>query len=375
MRAAVLPRIPSALEIAEVAVDAPGPREVLVHTVAAGLCHTDLHYAEGAHTMPTPAVLGHEAAGIVEAVGAAVADLAPGDHVVACLSVFCGSCAFCLGGRPYLCPARAGERPADQPSRLIRDGVPVHQGFGLAAFAERLLVHEHALVKIRPDMPLDRAALLGCGVTTGLGAVFNTAKVPPGSSVAVLGCGGVGLNCVQGAAIAGAIRIVAVDALARKLELARAFGATDLVDASAGDPVEQVRELTGDGVEFAFEAVGLPATVRQAFAMLGRGGTATIVGFVPPGQDVALPGIEFVTDEKRIQGSHMGSNRFRADIPRYVDLYLRGRLKLDELVSARIGLDDVNRGFDAMRRGEVARNVIVFDRQAAASRPAAASSR
>ena len=359
MRAAVLPQIPSELEIAEVAVDKPGPREVLVRTVAAGLCHSDLHYMEGKYTWETPTVPGHEAAGVVEAVGDDVTDLRPGDHVIGCLSIFCGRCAYCLSGRPALCERQGLERGPGQPPRLSWDGRTIHQFLRLSAFAELMLVHEHTLVKIRPDMPLDRAALIGCAVTTGVGAVFRTAAVPPGSTVAVLGCGGVGLNCVQGAAIAGAGRIIAVDTLPWKLDLARTFGATDVVDATGGDPVEQVRDLTDGGVEFAFEAIGLKVTAEQAFAMLRRGGTATLIGMIPEGERIELPGSDFL-DEKRIQGSNMGSNRFRVDMPRYVDLYLNGRLKLDELVSARIGLDQVNDGFAAMRRGEVARSVIVF---------------
>ena len=359
MRAAVLPHTPSMLEIADVQVDRPGPHEVLVRTVAAGLCHSDLHFMEGKYTWETPTVPGHEAAGVVEAVGPDVTYVQPGDHVIGCLSVFCGRCAYCLSGRPALCDREGLERGPGEPPRLSLDGTPVHQFLRLSAFAELMLVHEHALVKIRPDVPLDRAALIGCAVTTGLGAVFRTAAVPPGATVAVLGCGGVGLNCVQGAAIAGASRVVAVDTLPWKLDLARRFGATDAVDAAAGDPVGQVRELTGGGVEYAFEAIGLAATAEQAFAMLRKGGTATVIGMIPVGAKVELPGSDFL-DEKRIQGSKMGSNRFRDDMPRYVELYLQGRLKLDELVSARIGLEEVNQGFAAMRRGEVARSVIAF---------------
>ena len=359
MRAAVLPEIPSSLEIAEVEVDRPGRHEVLVRTVAAGLCHSDLHFMEGKYTWETPTVPGHEAAGVVEAVGADVTYVRPGDHVIGCLSIFCGRCAYCLSGRPALCDREGLERGPGQPPRLSRDGAPIHQFLRLSAFAELMLVHENTLVKIRPDMPLDRAALIGCAVTTGLGAVFNTARVPPGSTVAVLGCGGVGLNCVQGAAIAGAGRIVAVDTLPWKRQLARSFGAADVVDPGTGDAAEQVRELTAGGVDFSFEAIGLTATAEQAFAMLRKGGTATVIGMIPEGERIALPGSDFL-DEKKIQGSNMGSNRFRVDMPRYVDLYLSGRLKLDELVSARIGLEDVNDGFAAMRRGEVARSVIVF---------------
>jgi S-(hydroxymethyl)glutathione dehydrogenase / alcohol dehydrogenase len=223
-----------------------------------------------------------------------------------------------------------------------------------------MLIHEHGLVKITNDMPLDRAALIGCGVTTGLGAVFNTAKVEPGSTVAVIGAGGIGLNCIQGALIAGAARIIAVDMIDTKLKLAEQFGATDLVNASE-DPVAQVRELTGGvGVHYAFEAIGLKVTAEQAFQMLRSGGTATVIGMIPVGQMVELHGVDFL-GEKKIQGSNMGSNRFRVDMPRYVDLYLQGRLKLDELVSARIKLEEVNEAFDAMKAGEVARSVIVFD--------------
>jgi S-(hydroxymethyl)glutathione dehydrogenase/alcohol dehydrogenase len=359
MRAAVLPTVPSMLEIEEVVVDKPGPREVLVRTVAAGLCHSDLHFMEGKYACNTPTIPGHEAAGIVEAVGEDVTEFRPGDHVIGCLSIFCGHCEYCLSGRPVLCTRQGLERDADEPPRLAWNGQPIHQFLRLSAFAEYMLVHENALVKIRDDMPLDRAALIGCAVTTGLGAVFNTAKVPPGSSVAVIGCGGVGLNAVQGAAIAGAGRIIAIDTMPWKLELAREFGATDLVDVTAGDPVAQVLDLTDGGVEYAFEAIGLKIAAEQAFAMLRKGGTATIIGMIPEGQKIELPGSEFL-DEKKIQGSNMGSNRFRIDMPRYVELYLSGRLKLDELVSRRIALEEINEGFAALRRGEVARSVVAF---------------
>ena len=231
---------------------------------------------------------------------------------------------------------------------------------GLGSFAETMLVHENGVVKIRDEMPLDRAALIGCGVTTGLGAVFNTAKVEPGTTVAVVGCGGIGLNCIQGAAIAGAARVIAIDMVPAKLELAKQFGATDLVDASGGDAVQQVHALSGGGVHYAFEAIGLKATAEQAFAMLRRGGTATVIGMIPLGETVEIPGYELLY-EKKLQGSNMGSNRFRVDMPRYIDLYLQGRLELDALVSQRIALEDVNDGFAAMKGGEVARSVIVFD--------------
>jgi S-(hydroxymethyl)glutathione dehydrogenase / alcohol dehydrogenase len=361
VRAALLREIPGKLEIDEVEVGSPGPREVLIRTAAAGLCHSDLHFMEGKYPWMTPVVLGHESAGIVEAVGDQVTYVKPGDHVIPCLSVYCGACEHCLTGHLSLCEDKAAvQRPLEGEQRLTKDGAPVWQFFDLSSFAEAMLVHEHAVVKIREDMPLDRAALIGCSVTTGVGAVFNTAKVPPGTTVAVIGAGGVGLNCIQGAAIAGAARVIAVDMLPWKLELAKTFGATDVVDASKGDAVAQVQELTGGGVHFSFEAIGLKQTAEQAFGMLRRGGTATVIGMIPIGQTVEVQGYELLY-EKKLQGSNMGSNRFRVDMPRMIDLYLDGRLKLDELVSRRITLDEVNDGFDAMKAGEIARSVITFD--------------
>ena len=361
MRAAVLSEIPGKLEIDEVQIDDPGPREVLIRTAAAGLCHSDLHFMEGKYPCPVPAVLGHESAGVVERVGEHVSYVKPGDHVITCLSVYCGNCEHCLTGHLSLCDNKqAVQRPLDGAPRLTKDGTPLFQFFELSSFAEQLLVHENAIVKIRDDMPLDRAALIGCGVMTGVGAVFNTARVEPGTTVAVVGCGGIGLNCVQAAAIAGAGRVIAVDRIAEKLELAKTFGATDVVDASAVNAVMAVQELTGGGVHYAFEAIGLKATAEEAFAMLRRGGTATVIGMIPIGQNVEVPGYELLY-EKRLQGSNMGSNRFRVDMPRYIDLYMDGRLKLDELVSQRITLNDVNEGFEAMKTGSVARSVIVFD--------------
>jgi S-(hydroxymethyl)glutathione dehydrogenase/alcohol dehydrogenase len=359
VKAAVLREIPSALEIDDVQIDGPGPREVLVNTAAAGVCHSDLHFMEGLYPYPTPAVLGHESAGVVEAVGSDVTYVKPGDHVITCLSVFCGSCEFCTSGHPSLCTKEGLTRPLDGPQRLSKDGQPVHQFLHLSSFAEQMLVHEHAIVKIRDDMPLDRAALIGCGVTTGLGAVFNTARVGAGETVAVLGAGGIGLNAIQGAAIAGAGRIIAVDMNETKLKLAESFGATDLINAADGDPVAQVMELTGGGVHHSFEAIGLKVTAEQSFLMLRSGGTATVIGMIPLGQNVELPGYMFLS-EKKIQGSNMGSNRFRTDMPRYVDMYLNGTLKLDELVSARLPLEEINDAFAAMKAGEVARSVITF---------------
>ena len=358
MRAAVQLDVAEPLLLADVAVDAPGPREVLVRTAAAGVCHSDVFALEGRFPFSLPSVMGHESAGVVEAVGSDVAYVAPGDHVTTCLSVFCGDCDMCVGGRPYLCDKEGTRRRPGEEPRLRLDGEPVHAFEELGSFAEELLVHEHAVVRIDPAMPLEVAALLGCGVTTGLGAVLNTARVPAGASVAVVGCGGVGLSAVQAARICGATRIVAVDTRASKLALARELGATDTVDAGAGDAVEQVLELTGGGVEWSFEAVGSAATAEQAFGMLRAGGTCTVVG-VLAGSTVRLDGITLNWD-RRIQGSLMGSNRFRIDIPRYVDLYLQGRLRLDGLVSARITLDGLAGSIGTLHGGDATRTVVTF---------------
>jgi S-(hydroxymethyl)glutathione dehydrogenase/alcohol dehydrogenase len=360
MKAAVLREINKPLVIEDIQHGKPGPREVLVRTVAAGVCHSDLHFQNGSYPYPLPAVLGHESAGVVEAVGSDVTYVKPGDHVITCLSAFCGHCEHCLTGHMSLCQEPELQRAPGQPSRLAKGSENLWQFLNLSSFAEYMLVHEHAIAKIRPDMPLDRAALIGCGVTTGVGAVIHTAKVEPGSTVAVIGCGGVGLSAINGAAIAGAARIIAVDMVPSKLELARKFGATDVVNAKEVDAVGTVVEMTGGGVHYSFEAIGLKVTAEQSFKMLRRGGTATIIGMIPVGTNIELHGPEFLM-ERKIQGSNMGSNRFRVDMPRFVEFYLQGRLHLDDLISRRIRLEDVNDGMEALKTGEVARSVIMFD--------------
>jgi S-(hydroxymethyl)glutathione dehydrogenase/alcohol dehydrogenase len=361
MKAAILREVHQPLTVEEVNISTPGPHEVLVRTVAAGVCHSDVHFYEGLYPTPMPIVLGHESAGVVEAVGSEVHYVKPGDHVITCLSVFCGHCNYCTTGRPNLCNREGLQRREGEAPRLSQHGQLVHQFANLSSYAEQMLVHEHAVVKVRHDMPLDKAALIGCGVTTGVGAVINTAKVPPGSTVAVIGCGGVGLSAVQGAVIAGAGRIIAIDTRASKLELAQICGATDLVNASQGDPVRTVRDMTGGGVEYSFEAIGLKTTAEQAFGMLAKGGTATVIGMIPVGTHIELKGSDFL-QEKKIQGSSMGSNRFRVDMPRYVDMYLSGKLKLDEMISREITLEQINDAFQALLGGEVARQVIRFER-------------
>jgi len=360
MKAAVFREVNVPMEVEEVDISKPGPREVLVRTAAAGVCHSDLHFFNGTYPGATPMVLGHESAGVVEAVGSDVHYVKPGDHVITCLSVFCGHCEYCLSGHMSLCQEPETRRGQDQEPRLSMGGNGVQQFANLGSFAEHMLVHEHAVAKIREDMPLDKAALIGCGVTTGVGAVIHTAKVEPGATVAVIGCGGVGLSCINGAAIAGASRIIAVDMVPSKLELARKFGATDVVNAKETDAIQAVKELTGGGAHYTFEAIGLKVTAEQAFNMLRNGGTATVIGMIPPGDMVTVHGMEFLF-EKKLQGSMMGSNRFRVDMPRYVELYLQGKLHLDDLVSAHIKLSDVNDAFKQLETGEVARNVILFD--------------
>ncbi len=363
MRAAVLNEQPGKLEIEDLLVDNPGPNEVLIRVVGAGLCHSDLHFMEASYPTKVPCVAGHESAGVVEAVGSEVTYCTPGDHVVTCLSVFCGQCRLCLSGRPHLCVNKdAASRPAGAPPRLRRhDGTPVEQLIRLGGFAEMMLVHQNAVVVIDREMPLDRAALVGCGVLTGTGAVFRTARIEPGSRVCVIGAGGVGLAAIQGARIAGAGQIVVVDLSDSKLEVAKQFGATDIVNASTVEnAVKAVKALTGGGVDYSFEAIGLKATADQSFQMLDVGGTATVIGMIPPSAMVEVRGVDLLS-EKKIQGSMMGSNQFRTDIPALISMYMDGRLKLDEMVSARMGLDDVNDGYAAMKRGEVSRQVIVFD--------------
>jgi S-(hydroxymethyl)glutathione dehydrogenase/alcohol dehydrogenase len=379
VRAAVLHEIPGDLAIEDVTIDGPGPGEVLVRTVAAGLCHSDLHTMRGVLPRPVPAVLGHEAAGIVEEVGPGVVDVRPGDHVICCLTVFCGRCERCLSGETWLCSERASTaRAEDAPARLSLRGRPLYQYANLGAFAERMLVHHNAVVPITPEMPLDRAALLGCAVLTGLGAAQNTAGVRAGDRVVLIGCGGIGLNVLQGARLAGATRIVAVDVSSEALDLARRFGATATVHVAEDAPPEAVVEAVLDelggggdgavlgtvpgehGADHAFEAIGSPATVRLALDVVRPGGSAYVIGVLPAGSSVEVPAEAFL-QAKSLHGVYMGSSRFKVDLPRLVDSYLRGRLLLDELITGRITLDEINEGYAALEAGAPGRAVVVFD--------------
>jgi S-(hydroxymethyl)glutathione dehydrogenase / alcohol dehydrogenase len=360
-KAAILIAPNQPLSIEQVAVADPGPHEVRIRTAACGLCHSDLHFIEGAYPHPLPAIPGHEAAGIVEAVGSEVRTVKVGDAVVTCLSAFCGHCEFCVTGRMSLCLGGDTRRAPGSAPRITRpDGSPVNQMLNLSAFAEVMLVHEHACVAVNPDMPLDRAAVLGCAVTTGAGAIFNTCKVTPGETVAVVGCGGVGLATINAAKIAGAGRIIAADPVPEKRALAQKLGATDVIDPMEADAAKQIVELTKGGVDHAIEAVGRPASAELAVKVLRRGGTATILGMMPLTEKVGLGAMDLLGG-KKLQGALMGGNRFPVDIPRLVDFYLRGLLDLDSIVAETIPLERINEGFDRMKKGDAARSVIVFD--------------
>ncbi len=359
MRAVIFHDVGKPVTVEEVDIDEPRADEVLVKTAASGICGSDLHYFDGTSSMPYPAVFGHEGAGVVEAVGPGVDYVKAGDHVIACLSVYCGQCEDCLTGHSNLCEMKPGRGP-DEPPRLSQNGEPRHQHARVGSHAEYMLLHQNGLVKIRDDMPLDRASLIGCGVTTGFGAALRTAKVEAGSTVAVFGTGGVGLSAINGAAVAGARIVIAVDIRDDKLEGALKVGATDIVNATNSDPVEAIREITKGGADYTFEAIGNPAVARQAFDALRAGGTCTVIGVMPTGSEISIVGRDLLR-EKKLQGSSMGSNRLRVDIPRYVDMYLGGQLRLDDMITRRGTIDEAQEMFDAAIAGDEARQIFIFD--------------
>lgn len=361
MKAAILREAGQPLSVENVSIDKPRAREVLIRTAACGLCHSDLHFMNGSYPHPLPAIPGHEAAGIVEAVGDEVHSVKVGDAVITCLSAYCGHCEFCVSGRLSLCLGGDTRRGAEDAPRITaEDGSTINQMLNLSAFAEQMLIHENACVAINPDMPLDRAAVIGCAVTTGAGTIFNACNVTPGETVAVVGCGGVGLATINAAKIAGAGRIIAADPIPEKREMAMSMGATDVVDAGAEGAAGEIVEMTQGGVDHAVEAVGRPQSAQLTVDVLGRGGTATILGMMPLDQKVGLSAMDLLSG-KSLQGAIMGDTRFPVDIPRLVDFYMKGVLKLDELISDRISLEQVNEGFEAMEKGVTARSVIVFD--------------
>jgi S-(hydroxymethyl)glutathione dehydrogenase / alcohol dehydrogenase len=361
VKAAVMWNFGEPLKIESVNLKAPREDEVVVKVVASGVCHSDLSVVKMVIPLPPPVILGHEGAGIVEEVGKGVTSLKPGDHVVLSWVEACGRCLFCIDGKPHLCDTGIRSAMAGQEAVFEKDGMDISRMAGVASFAERTVVRATACVKISDEVPLDRACLVGCGVMTGVGAAINTAKVRPGDTVAVFGCGGVGLNVIQGAALSGASHIIAVDLVDKKLQLAKQFGATDTVNAKEySDPVDAIRNLTGGiGVDVAFEVIGVPAVIQQAFNAAKRGGKAVVVGVPRMGEEVGIQGFALALEEKSLIGSLYGSGNVHRDMPKLIDLYMQKKLKIDELISKRIKLSEVNEAFEAMEKGEVARSVII----------------
>jgi S-(hydroxymethyl)glutathione dehydrogenase/alcohol dehydrogenase len=366
MRAAVLYHAQKPMVIEDLTLDEPKRGEVRVRIKATGICHSDYHVIDGSwhgRGYPLPMVLGHEAAGVVEAVGPGVTLVQSGDHCVLSFVVSCGRCRYCVAGQPHLCDG------LNSPVGTAVDGTyRVHKGdepisvFGrMGSFAERVVIHESQAIPIRKDMPWDTAALIGCATMTGVGAVLNTAEVEPGATMAVFATGGVGLNVIQGGTLVNASQIIGVDLLDNKLEYARKVGATHVVNSSQEDPVKAIKELTGGrGVDYAFDAIGLPKVSRQAYDATRRGGTTVIVGMAPTGAEIPIPGT-IPGDAKTVKGCFYGSTRPAIDFPKLVDLYLQGRLKLDQIVSRTYRFDEINDAFDALARGDNARGVVVFE--------------
>ncbi len=357
MKAAILTAHNEPLVIEEVTAEGLGARDVLVQIEASGVCHSDLSMANGSVPIPPPVILGHEGAGTVLATGSEVTRVAKGDRVIASFVPACGNCFFCLRDQSQLCEMMGATSMASKGTRA--DGSHVHGMSGLGTFADEMTVSESMLVKVETDLPAEQLALIGCGITTGVGAALNTAQIKPGATVAVIGCGGVGQSVIQGARIAGASRIFAIDPVELKRKTAEQFGATDLIDPAQGDPIEQVRAATGGyGADYAFEVIGLPETIQQAFHTARRGGTVVVVGMPRWDAQVTLPGMSMFMDNKQILGCMYGSAQVRRDFPRFVSLVETGRLDIGSMVSRRIKLEEVNDAFRAMEAGEVIRSVI-----------------
>jgi S-(hydroxymethyl)glutathione dehydrogenase / alcohol dehydrogenase len=358
MRAAIFLEQNGPMVVEQVTPIDPGPRDVVVHITASGVCHSDLHVISGALPMPPPAILGHEGCGVVEAVGSEVTQLKVGDRVIGSFIPACGTCWFCLRDESHLC---ANTYSVIGTPRATRDdGTQLPAMTGLGTFADMMTCDESSLVRIESDVPDEQLALIGCGVTTGVGAAINTAGVKPGDTVAVIGCGGVGQSVIQGARIAGAAPIIAIDPVELKRDAALALGATDVVDPSGGDAVEQVQALTGGlGVDYAFEVIGTPATVEQAFAMARGGGAAVAVGVSRFDENITIPSFPLVLSEKRLLGCVYGSAQVRRDFPRLVSLVEHGKLDLAHMITRTMPLDDINEAFRAMQAGEVIRSVLV----------------
>ena len=350
--------------VEDISVDSPKRGEVMVKIAACGVCHSDLSATNGTIALPPPLVLGHEAAGEIVEVGEGVTNIAVGDHVVSSFIYMCGKCRFCASGRPVLCleQHKALTTPLEgTPRTRDKAGQPLGIFSGCGVMAEYATMSVENVVKIDPKIPLDRAALVGCAVTTGVGAVFNTARVEPGSSVAVFGCGGVGLNVIQGAAIAGAERIIAIDTLQSKLDLAKQFGATETLLAKPGEDVAKaLKKMTGIGPDYAFECVGVGALAESAYRAIRRGGRAVVVGVARPTDATSFKPMSMVFEEKTLQGSYFGSCVPRIDFPKMLQLYMAGRLKLDELITRRYAIAEAAQAFADLESGKNARGVIVF---------------
>ncbi|MEP7288296.1 MAG: Zn-dependent alcohol dehydrogenase [Chloroflexota bacterium] len=364
IQAALLTEPGQPLSVESLTLDAPKRGEVLVRIAASGVCHSDYHVLSGATKHPLPAVLGHEGAGVVEAVGEGVERVQPGDHIVLNWAPNCGECFYCLRGKPNLCetftaPIWAGTM-LDGTPRLHRGADPVYHYCGLATFGEYVVVPQQSCIPIRRDVPLNIAALVGCAVATGVGAAMYTAEVRPGDRVVVVGCGGVGLNVIQGAAFCGAEMIIAVDSNPAKMAIARQFGATHTL-LSGDDTLDAIQQLTGGrGAEHVFDAIGVPAVQEQALAYARPGGTLTLVGLAPMGTNTNFPSALITRQEKQIRGSYYGTVNASRDFPLMLDLYMAGKLKLDELVSREYTLAQVNEAFESMLTGSIARGIIVF---------------
>jgi S-(hydroxymethyl)glutathione dehydrogenase/alcohol dehydrogenase len=364
MKAVVFRSADIPVAVADVQLEAPRAGEVRVRIAAAGVCHSDLHVRRGEWQAPAPLVMGHEGSGTVTELGEGVTGLSVGDHVVLSWVPPCGECARCRAGREAQCQKVATVVAPlgtlfDGTSRLSTDGEPLHHYLGVSSYAEEVIVPASGAIKVRDDAPLDVIAVVGCAVATGVGAVTNTAKVEPGSTVVVIGCGGVGLNVVQGARLAGASRIVAIDMLPAKTELAARFGATDAIDASTGDPVDALYALLPDGADYVFDAIGRTSTTEQAIRMLALGGAAVIVGLPPAGATASFEPLVLAESDQRILGSNYGSVRPAIDIPRLVDQYMAGDLLIDELISGRRPLEEASAALDDLESGGALRTLLI----------------
>jgi len=363
MKAAVMYENNKPLQVEEVTLDGPQSQEVLVKMVATGVCHTDLHFIKGEMPCAMPVVLGHEGAGIVEKVGPGVTTLQPGDHVVLMVAWSCGKCRYCVSGRPAMCPEWLGyNMMGTLPSgtkRLHRGDQELNHFFSQSSFAEYAVVHERTAIKVREDAPLDEVCLLGCGTTTGIGAVINTAGIRAGESIVIYGCGGVGLSAVIGANLAGAGKLIAVDTLNMKLEKAKELGADYVINASQEDPVQRVMEITGGGADYALECIGNVNVMAQAFASIHSGGKCVVVGMASLGSMMNIATFEFLLG-KTITGSVQGDIRASIDVPQYVDLFMAGKLPIDKLISRYYGLDEINEAMEALEKGQVIRSIIRF---------------